>query len=205
MKLPAGISIINPYQKPEVNSVLKQFCDRFYVADRPRVLILGINPGRFGAGVTGIPFTDPVELEEKCGITNSFTKKQELSSRFIYEMIEAYGGAEKFYSRFLLSAVCPFGFLNGSINYNYYDSPQLQKATNNFIKSSLLEHTSWNIKSTTVISLGKKNASCLEAFNRELKLFENIITLEHPRYIMQYKLKSKLEYIARYCTVLNSL
>ena len=49
-----------------------------------RHLLLGINPGRFGGGVTGIPFTDPIRLQNVCGIENNFEKKQELSSVFIY-------------------------------------------------------------------------------------------------------------------------
>jgi len=203
LDLESGISVINPYHQSEVKKVLKQFCDTYYGENKTRILILGINPGRFGAGVTGIPFTDPVELEQKCGIANSFQKKQELSSRFIYEMITAFGGAEKFYNRFLLSAVCPLGFLQGTTNYNYYDSTALLKKSGDFIRMSLQEQASWNISKSVVISLGKKNASCLEAFNNELKIFEKVITFEHPRYIMQYKLKSKSKFIESYCDVLN--
>ena len=199
------VAIINPYSDQYIKNVLKTFCETFYSTHSKRILILGINPGRFGAGVTGIPFTDPIRLDEICGIENSFVRKQELSSRFIYEMIEAFGGPVKFYNSFLLSAVCPIGFLNGTINYNYYDSQQLVKISSELIRYSLKKHASWNTSSTTVISLGKKNAIFLEHFNSEARLFENIITLEHPRYIMQYKLKSKNIYIDNYCRQLNDL
>ena len=87
------------------------FYTKYYSDNNKRILLLGINPGRFGGGVTGIPFTDPVRLEKVCGIKNDFQKKQELSSVFIYEMIEAYGGAEKFYKQFYISAVSPLGFV----------------------------------------------------------------------------------------------
>ncbi len=204
-ELPENVSVIHPYNSSEVRDALKQFCDKFYSTDTKRILILGINAGRFGAGVTGIPFTDPVNMQTECGINHNFPLRHELSSKFIYEMIAAYGGTEKFYNKFLLHAVCPVGFLNGNINYNYYDSPALLNATSDFIKQSLREHASWNMSHTTVISLGKKNAGALEHFNKELKLFKNIITLEHPRYIMQYKLKSKQEYIERYVEVLESV
>jgi Domain of unknown function (DUF4918) len=205
LKLPGNISVIIPYTKPEVKQVVKQFCSQFYSGNAKRFLILGINPGRFGAGITGIPFTDPVALETNCGIKNSFDKKQELSSRFVYELIAAFGGPGKFYDKFLLSAACPLGFLHGFKNYNYYDSATLLKASSDFIKHSLQQHAQFNIHNSVIISFGKKNASCLEAFNRDLKLFGKVVTLEHPRYIMQYKLKSKGRYIDQYCDLLAML
>ncbi|MDQ3050430.1 MAG: DUF4918 family protein [Bacteroidota bacterium] len=205
LDLPSETYIINPYGNPEVRRVFKKFCDTYYGTSKQRYLILGINSGRFGAGVTGVPFTDPIALSNHCGIENPFQKTHELSSRFVYEMIAATGGVKSFFSNFLLSAVCPLGFLKGKNNYNYYDSPQLLKASSSLIRSSLVAHASWNINTSTVIILGKKNASYLEAFNSELKLFEKVITLEHPRYIMQYKLKTKQDYINRYCDVLCGL
>src|ERR1700722_9301116 len=60
--LPAGISIMNPYQEPATWTVVKQFYTKFYGDEAPRSYIFGINPGRHGAGVTGIPFTDPIRL-----------------------------------------------------------------------------------------------------------------------------------------------
>jgi hypothetical protein len=88
---------------------------------------LGINPGRFGAGVTGIPFTDTKRLEEKCWLTIEGLTTYEPSSVFVYDVIEAYGGVEKFYSDYYISSVCPLGFVKFNekgkeINYNYYDS-----------------------------------------------------------------------------------
>ena len=202
--LPGGISIINPYHEPEVKRVLRKFCDSFYGNENRRVLILGINPGRFGAGVTGIPFTDPIALEQHCGISNNFEKRFELSSRFIYEMIHTLGTPEYFYDHFILSAVCPLGFLNGTKNYNYYDNPDLLKTVNGFITASLTEQAGWNVSRKLVIVLGKKNSVFLEKLNQKLKLFENIITLEHPRYIMQYRLRLKNTYLESFGKQLQS-
>ncbi len=203
--LPEGISLINPYTTDEVVKVLKLFCNKFYNKQNERILILGINPGRFGGGVTGISFTDPVALENECGIPNSFEKRTELSSKFIYEMINAFGGAELFYNHFVLSAVCPYGFLRGEKNYNYYDSAELLKASSGFIKNSLSLHAKLNVRTDVVISLGKKNASMLEAFNQETKVFRKVIYLDHPRFILQYRLKYKAEYLSGYCQTLQQL
>ena len=45
---------MNPYKDASVMGYLRAFLDKFYDDDRPRTLIFGINPGRFGAGITGV-------------------------------------------------------------------------------------------------------------------------------------------------------
>ncbi len=202
LNLPTNLTTIQPFHQKEVSASLKKFCTKFYSSKRKRILILGINPGRFGSGTTGIAFTDPIVLENECGIKNNFDKRSELSSRFIYEMINAFGGPDLFYDNFMLSSVCPVGFLKGTKNYNYYDDKALLNTTKDLIADSLITHASWNVHIDLVISLGKKNASYLEAFNRDLKLFGKILTLDHPRYIMQYQLKNKQHYIDSYLEML---
>lgn len=203
LKLPRSISLINPYHNPEVKKALKLFCNTFYTGNQKRILILGINPGRFGAGITGIPFTDPVALGEYCGIPNSFEKKRELSSTFVYETIRAFGTVPDFYQKFMISAVSPLGFLNGTVNYNYYDSAPLLKAANVFIKDSLKAHAAMNISNKVVISFGEKSAAHLAKYNDELQLYQTILTLKHPRYIMQYKRKSLHAYVDTYIETFN--
>ena len=68
--LPEGIAIMNPFREnPKIIPVITQFYSKFYSDNNSRHLILGINPGRFGAGVTGIPFTDTKRLSENCGLS----------------------------------------------------------------------------------------------------------------------------------------
>src|SRR6185437_1462104 len=93
-KLPKGISIMNPFKDEVANSIATKFYKKFYNDTNRRYLILGINPGRFGGGITGVPFTDPKRLIEKCGIDYKCELKHEPSSVFIYEMIDAFGGVE---------------------------------------------------------------------------------------------------------------
>jgi hypothetical protein len=129
--LPEGISVMNPFRdNPGIIPLITQFYRKFYSDDKIRHLILGINPGRFGAGVTGIPFTDTKRLKEKCGLSIKGLETFETSSVFVYEMIEAFGGPLKFYSSFYVSAVSPLGFTSSGergklVNYNYYDSRKL--------------------------------------------------------------------------------
>ena len=96
-KLPKDVGVLDVYQQPNVQLACTRFYQKFYHNYHQRHLLLGINPGRFGGGVTGIPFTDPIRLANNCLIDNEFTKQKELSSAFIYDMIAAFGGPETFY------------------------------------------------------------------------------------------------------------
>jgi hypothetical protein len=203
--LPNGISVMNPFREnPEVISIVSRFYSRFYNDDNSRYLILGINPGRFGAGSTGIPFTDTKRLAEKCGLSIPGLKTYETSSAFVYEMIDAFGGTDKFYSFFYISAVSPLGFTtpgkNGkNLNYNYYDSKKLTDAVYEFIVVSLEKQLRFGINRDVCFSLGTgKNFKFIVELNNTNKYFERIVSLEHPRYIMQYKTKAKHDYINKY-------
>ena len=114
--------------------------------------MLGINPGRLGGGLTGISFTDPVALRTFCGIENEFGLKRELSSEFIYHVIEAYGGPEKFYHDFFISAICPLGFMKGTVNCNYYDDKKLQEAVTPFIRKTFQQQIAIGARKNVLIS-----------------------------------------------------
>jgi len=109
--LPGSIGILNPFKEEAVYRTACHFYDKYYNDDRPRKLILGINPGRLGAGATGIPFTDPKRLREVCGLSFEGPLLHEPSSVFVYDVIAAYGGPESFYSAFYINSVCPLGFV----------------------------------------------------------------------------------------------
>ena len=101
--LPDGIQVLFPQQEENVMKLVETFYNKYYNDENKRTLIFGINPGRFGAGVTGIGFTAPKQLKENCGIEQGFKQHSELSAEFIYEMIGRYGGVKKFYSEFIKS------------------------------------------------------------------------------------------------------
>jgi len=198
IKLPAGITIIDPYKNAEVKRCVTVFYKNYFNDTNNRTYIYGINPGRFGSGVTGIGFTDPVALQIFCSIENSLGKKRELSSEFIYALIERYGGCEKFYSNFYITSLSPLGFLKDSKNYNYYDNTLLQNAVEPFITSSITTQLKFGANKNVAICLGKKNADYLGELNTTHHFFKKIITLEHPRFIMQYRRKSVNTYIEKY-------
>ena len=203
-KLPEGIRIMNPFREnPEILSISEKFYNTFYNNTHKRRMILGINPGRLGAGATGIPFTDTKRLNDQCNIKiNSFTT-HEPSSVFIYEMIKRYGGVNKFYNDYYINSTCPLGFLrlnkkNNWVNCNYYDYEELFKSVESFIIKNIKKQIDFGFETDICFSLGKKNAKYLEYINSKEHLFEKIIPLDHPRYIVQYKSRQKEEYISDY-------
>ena len=202
MKLPDGIDWLMPYEDNETRRCMDLFYKKFYSDEKSRTYILGINPGRFGGGITGIPFTDPIRLAS-VGIENSFPKRQELSSVFIYEMIKACGGPEMFYSKYYFASLSPLGFVKEGKNYNYYDDPALAKAVRPFIIQNIETQIRFGAGLDKVFCLGQgKNHEYLQRLNEEYKWWKEVIPLPHPRWIMQYKLKSKEGYLNLYKDVL---
>src|SRR4051812_18826596 len=91
--LPAGIRIMNPFKEfSQTHKIAEAFYHKYYNDTKSRHMILGINPSRLGAGLTGIPFTDPKKLMSECQIAYTGKVTHEPSSVFIYEMIKAFGG-----------------------------------------------------------------------------------------------------------------
>ena len=208
--LPEGIRVMNPFKEnPSILPLTKRFYNKFYNDDKKRYLILGINPGRHGAGVTGIPFTDTIRLKKYCGITINDFRSYETSSEFVYNMIEGYGGTKKFYSRYYISAVCPLGFTRTNskgkeVNFNYYDDKELTGSVYDFILKNLKEQVSFGTYPEKCYCLGTgKNFKFLTGLNKNENLFGEIIPLEHPRFIMQYRRKKLQSYIMKYLELLQ--
>lgn len=199
LALPSGIEVMNPFRDAATMGVCNQFYTKYYSDREQRWMMIGINPGRFGGGLTGIPFTDPVRLQNRCGVQNDWPKKQELSSVFMYEMMEAFGGLPQFYRNFYITSVCPLGFTKHNKNLNYYDDRLLQARVKDFAVDCLHRQLRFGIHRTVAFCLGEgKNFHYLSALNKETNFFEKIVPLSHPRFIMQYKLRYKQEYIASY-------
>lgn len=212
-KLPSKVKTLNPFKEcpPEVEQVIKAFYGKFYGDDKPRSMIIGINPGRHGAGSTGLPFTDTKRLNEECAIPFDTFSSHEPSSVFIYEVIKAYGGPRAFYEDFYITSMCPLGFVwqnqKGTwVNYNYYDDQQLFKTVEAFMKQKMAEQLEWPVQRKKAFCLGTgKNFKFVQQLNKEEGWFEEIVPLEHPRYVMQYKFKEKEAYVEKFLHNLSRL
>ena len=202
--LPKGIEILYPQKDPQVIKIIKEFYKKYFNDDRPRGLLLGINPGRYGAGITGINFTAPKHLKENCGIEHPFSTSSELSADFIYEMIEQYGGPKKFYADWFIGSVCPLGFIKGGKNLNYYDDKQLAAAVTPFIVDCINKQINLGFNTEQCICIGgEKNLKFLSGLNEKYKWFKKITPLPHPRFILQYRRKQKDKYIHQYLRALR--
>lgn len=203
--LPENVSCLNPYQSNEVREIVNRFFTKFYDDDNERIFIVGINPGRFGGGITGIAFTDPINLERKCGIQNSFDKRHELSSRFVYNLINEFGGTEKFYKKFFITALFPLALIKDEKNFNYYDSKKIYGTLKPHILKTFNDQINFGASNKIAISFGKKNAEYLKEINNEIGFFDSIIYFDYPRFIMQYRSKKIPEYLENYSKILRNL
>ena len=194
-KLPKGIELLFPFDKEDAWQAMSAFFKKYYDDQHQRTLIFGINPGRFGAGITGTPFTDPVKLEEICGIPNPFKKRVELSADFVYMFIDAFGGPKHFYRHFYITSLCPLGFVKDGKNYNYYDSKALEKAVEPHIIYNIktLLRDGCNTKAALCLGQGK-NYQYFKKLNEKHLFFKTIVPLPHPRWIMQYRRKKVKEF-----------
>lgn len=208
--LPEGFKVLNPYlDNPETMVVMEQFYKKFYNDSLQRKFIVGINPSRHGAGVTGVPFTDTKRLESECGIPMHSAHTHEISSVYMYDMIAEFGGVTDFYSKFYVNSPFPLAIVRKTpagtwLNANYYDDAKLFESVKDFMILSLKNHISLGLDTSEVYILGKKNAQFIQKLNAEANLFGTLKVLEHPRYIQQYKSKEKQIYIDKYILTLNN-
>lgn len=161
--------------------IVQAFYDKYYIDNVPRIVLCGINPGRNGAGKTGVPFLDFHSLSQL--LPNIDNHDKELSAKFIYDIILHFG-AEKFFKYVYLTNISWFGFANEKGNVNYYDlDTDLQDTfTNGFVEEMEA------IRPLTIIPLSKR----VEATLQNMKM-QNLLPypiskpLGHPYYYSNFK------------------
>jgi hypothetical protein len=205
-RIPKGVAVLNPYRDKIAFGLCQTFYQKYYSDQNERTAVIGINPGRHGAGLTGVPFTDPVKLQDICGIPNEFPKKAELSADFIHAMIKRYGGVESFFGNFYITSVSPLGFTSNGVNLNYYDHPALARAIRPFMIDSLKTQIAFGLRTDKAFCLGEgANFKFLSALNKDENFFREIVPLSHPRFIMQYRRKFVEDYIGEYLKELKGV
>lgn len=172
-----NVSVLNEFIKNE--KFIRKFYEEYVDCNigNIKVVMCGINPGRYGAGKTGIPFIDFDSLSELLpGVQRNDSER---SAKFFYSVIKEYG-AKKFYYNIYVTNICSVGFEKDNKNYNYY---QLAKSVKEVIYVNFLEKI--NILSPDVIiPLSKDVEDTLKNLKSNGELKETLIEsrLNHPYY-----------------------
>ena len=207
--IPEGFRIINPYNNLMVKEITTKFYNKFYNDNKKRRMILGSSPARRGTAITGVPYEDAIHLQRETGIfiDNFYVNKS--SSNFLYDVIDLYGGCDKFYRDFYMNFVCPLGIVKttqtgSEVNCNYYEYKNLKNSLYEFMVDTIKEQLTFNIDTSVCYCIGSgENYKFLLDINKKYNFFENIIPLEHPRFIMQYNSKNKDMYLDKYLNALR--
>lgn len=211
-KLPKGIGVLDPFHGEhagQVRALVEAFHQRYYGDERTRLLMLGINPGRLGAGSTGICFTDTKRCESDLGMVVQGMRTHEPSSDFFYRVVRAAGGAATFYGKVYVQALCPLGFTRPGpkghpVNLNYYDDAVLQAAVAPLMTQWIRRLIATGLRRDLACCIGTgKNFAFLSKLNAQHGFFRRIIPLEHPRFVMQYRHKALAQYIGKYLDALR--
>ncbi|WP_270995562.1 uracil-DNA glycosylase family protein [Listeria seeligeri] len=210
--LPGGFKVINPYkgnQKQQVKEIKTAFYQKYYNDTKPRRIILGSSPARKGSAVTGVPFEDAKHLQSETSIFIDEFYINKSSSGFLYDVINNYGGCEKFYADFYMNFVFPLGLARtnsrgNEVNCNYYENKKLQEILRPFIINTIRSQLDFGIDTSVCYCIGSgENYTFLSQLNDENHFFTKIIPLEHPRFITQYNSKNKDKYMEKYMKALR--
>ncbi len=213
LDLPNNYSFNNPFNgknKEQIKDITNAFYKKYYNDNNKRYLILGSSPARKGTATTGIPFEDASHLYKETGIVIENFYINKTSSNFLYDVMEQYGGCEKFYKDFFMSFVCPLGIVNvnskgNEVNANYYENKKLESVLYDFIVDSLKKQIAFGIDTSICYCIGSgENFKFLTKINDQYKFFDKIVALEHPRFIMQYNSKDRDKYMKKYINSFNN-
>lgn len=212
LELFGNYTINNPFKgknKDKIKELTNAFYKKYYSDHNKRYLILGSSPARKGTATTGVPFEDASHLYQETGIMIDNFYINKTSSNFLYDVINLYGGCEKFYQDFFMSFVCPLGIVSvnekrNEINANYYENKKLENVLANFIVESLKKQIAFGIETSICYCIGSgENFKFLTKVNEQYHFFDRVIALEHPRFIMQYHSKDKNKYLDKYINALK--
>jgi len=154
--------------------VIQKFNRRYYGGGASKVVLCGINPGRLGAGKTGVPFIDFASLSAMLPGINRHDSER--SADFFNDVIQSIG-AETFYRHFYVTNISWLGYSHNNKNVNYY---QLPDAAKKFVYD-MFQWEIQQIGATTIISLSGEVKESVDALFGESDI-ETDLQLPHPNY-----------------------
>lgn len=167
-----NISILDDFLNNWKN--IETFYKEYYSDGIPKIVLCGINPGKNGAGKTGIPFSDFESISKL--IQGIDRRDNERSATFFNEIVEHFG-AKEFYKNFYVTNISWIGYEKDGKNVNYYDLPEsVQQIIYNIFKKEMDL-----IKPKYIISLGQSVQKSLnEIFDNKNIDISNY--LPHPNW-----------------------
>lgn len=169
-----NIAVLNGFNRNI--ELVRRYYQTVYSQEAKRVVLCGINPGKNGAGKTGIPFIDFRSASRLLSDVEQLD--QERSSQFIYSVIEEVG-VKFFYENVYMTNLSWFGFTTDGINLNYYDLPPPLSTvfTNSFIEEMNL------VQPKVIVPLSEVVEKDLKLMKKDGKLPYSIAPrLAHPFY-----------------------
>jgi hypothetical protein len=153
----------------------RRFFRTYYAGEGRRIALVGLNPGRFGGGRTGLPFLDPLAVSALLG---GMGQGRERSARFLWGVI-ARLGPERFFERVYLTNLSCLGFVRGGRNVNLDQVPGP-------IRSALIEgfvEEMRRVRPLRLVPLGRWVESELSALAAAGRLAAPVAPrLPHPRH-----------------------
>jgi uracil-DNA glycosylase len=173
--------------------LVSRYYKTVYSNQKARVVLCGINPGRNGAGKTGIPFLDFDSVSQL--ISNIDRRDKELSAQFIKSIIDELG-SEAYYKGVYMTNISWYGFVKNNKNLNYYDLPESLQTifTDSFIEEMDI------VEPKVIVPLSQRVEKTLKQMKKEGKLQYLIASrLPHPYYcsIGKNAIKYKDVYLRR--------
>ncbi len=173
---------------------VKRFNEKYYNGKYPKTVLCGINPGKNGAGKTGVPFLDFSSLSKLIdGVDRTDTER---SAQFFYDIVQEFG-AEKFYRSFYVTNISWIGFTKNNNNVNYY---QLSDPVKDFIYDAF-KYEMDIVAPNTIISLSEEVSKTLKHLFKDSDIDVNT-RLPHPNYCAFPKNYEKCK--AQYIEILSS-
>ena len=152
------------------------YYQKVYAEESNRVVLCGINPGRNGAGRTGIPFLDFTAVSHV--LSHTGRDGRERSAQFILTIIHEMG-RDFFYRNVYMTNISWLGFTKKGRNLNYYDlpSPLPTFFTHTFIEEMEL------VKPKVIVPLSERVEQTLKQMEMDGRLRYPIAErLPHPYY-----------------------
>jgi len=174
--------------------VMSAFWHRFYSGDLPRQVICGLNPGRLGAGLTGVPFTDFQTLAR--WMPQIERQDTEPSAQFFAKVVDAIG-VESFFQRFYVTNISAVGYVKDGRNLNYHDLPA---EALEFVGRRFVEEME-NVRPLRIIALGRQVERSIKKLLPEV----SVTYLPHPAWVSTYRKSSQQDWIDLYLIKLSNV